>query len=95
MDITAEDIKVCDCCGKPTVEGGVRKIDDVWLCEDCEALLALVVPVAKMADFIVDVASSFDLAGISQETNRLVLFESLAKVWRSFGLMRGNSDEDS
>ncbi len=96
MDITAEDIKVCDCCGMPTVEGGITQVIDLseeeveeggfWICESCKTELESVVGYSNVDFFINDISRSFDVWSIAQEQFALIIFSNIYKVWKSFGI---------
>lgn len=89
MDITHEDVKVCNCCGKPVVEGDIHDInkdselDEFWVCERCEDVFFLLCIDTK--GFVNDMSKSVDLIGIMAEQNRVRILDGLARAWRSFG----------
>jgi len=97
MDITMEDIEVCNCCGKTLPVDCLREVKVVmleqdrkyYLCEDCDLQIANMtggVNAKKVDNFIGDICSSFDVFAIAEAESPIYVFQCIAPTWRNFGL---------
>jgi hypothetical protein len=93
MSISSEDIKVCDCCGRPTVEGGIRKIQEVedahdeefWICDFCESRIQAGESF-NVGLFISDVSMIFDIWAIKDLSYPFKTWDELRRNWLLVGV---------